>query len=194
MKILRESAYESVPWKNGGGITREILREPAGAVGFDWRLSLATIDSPGPFSAFNGYARTLVLVRGAGIELSFAQHGRARLDSVGQMVSFDGAWATHCELIDGPGTDLNLMVAAERAESTCRCIGVTAGELIQTEGWTEVLVCCITGAVRLTDMIGRTEDLAAVDIARCFPSDGTVTCRPSGTTAAHVFIGSVRLR
>jgi len=41
-------------WKNGGGTTREILRVPAEPTAFDWRLSLATIDSPGPFSAFEG--------------------------------------------------------------------------------------------------------------------------------------------
>jgi hypothetical protein len=193
MKVLRESAYEAVPWKNGGGMTREILREPVDAPGFNWRLSLATVDAPGPFSAFDGYARTLVLVRGAGIKLSFAQHGGARLDSVGQMVSFDGAWQTRCELIGGPSTDLNLMVAAERAESTCHCIRVTAPEVIQTDGWTEVIICCLTGAVRLTDMVGRAEDLTAVDVARCFPSDGAVTCSLGGSAAAHVFIGAVRL-
>jgi hypothetical protein len=46
MIVLRESAYHAVPWKNGGGITREIYREPAGSAAFDWRRSLATIDRP----------------------------------------------------------------------------------------------------------------------------------------------------
>ncbi|MEA3183170.1 MAG: uncharacterized protein QOI59_6693, partial [Gammaproteobacteria bacterium] len=117
MNILRESSYLSVPWKNGGGVTREILRVPAEPSAFDWRLSLATIDSPGPFSTFDGYHRTLVLVRGAGVELNFAQHGTSRLSTPGQTVSFDGAWQTSCTLLDGPSTDLNLIVSKERAQS-----------------------------------------------------------------------------
>ena len=80
MIILRESSYITVPWKNGGGVTREILRSPPESTAFDWRLSLATIDLPGPFSAFEGYHRTLVLVRGAGVELNFAAHGRSEAE------------------------------------------------------------------------------------------------------------------
>ena len=115
MHILRESNYTCVPWKNRGGVTREILRSPAEGAGFDWRLSLATIDLPGPFSTFAGYHRTLVLVAGAGVELSFGQHGTCRLSVPGQSVEFDGAWPTSCSLLDGPSTDLNLMDASGRA-------------------------------------------------------------------------------
>jgi uncharacterized protein len=114
-----------MPWKNGGGVTREMHREPAGAAVFDWRLSLATVDSSGPFSAFDGYTRTLVLVEGAGLDLSFGQHGGARLVAAGQLVSFDGAWPTSCELVDGRTTDLNLIAATERVRSSSRCVRVT---------------------------------------------------------------------
>ena len=137
---LRESSYRTVPWKNGGGVTREILRSPPEPAAFDWRLSLATIDSPGPFSAFEGYQRTLVLVRGAGVELNFAQHGTARLSSPGQSVCFDGAWPTTCTLLNGPSTDLNLMVSHERAHSANRVIQLMATESIQTADWSQVLV------------------------------------------------------
>jgi environmental stress-induced protein Ves len=194
MKVLRESGYPALPWKNGGGITREIHRAPADRATFDWRLSLATIDSPGPFSAFDGCARTLVLVRGAGIELGFGQHGHSRLEAVGQMASFDGGWQTSCELIDGPSTDLNLIVASERAESTSRSIQVVTEEVIQTNAWTEILVCCIRGAIHLTNGTGSTVQLAPVDVAVCVPSDGAIICRAGGDAAAQLFIGAVRLR
>src|ERR1700722_11926200 len=149
MFILRESSYVTVPWKNGGGVTREILRSPPESTAFDWRLSLATIDSSGPFSAFDGYQRTLVLVRGAGIELNFAQHGTSKLNSVGQTVCFDGAWQTSCTLPDGPSSDLNLMVSMQRAQSTSRAVQLAAAETIQTADWSEILVCCLSGAIRL---------------------------------------------
>lgn len=81
MLVLRENDYVTVPWKNGGGLTREVLKVPADADTFDWRLSLATVGAPGPFSAFAGYDRALALVRGAGIELDFGPHGQISLRS-----------------------------------------------------------------------------------------------------------------
>src|SRR6186713_948076 len=138
MNILRESSYRAVPWKNGGGVTREILRAPAEPDAFDWRLSLATIDAAGPFSAFAGYHRTLVLVRGAGVELNFAEHGTSRLSTPGQSVAFDGAWQTSCILLDGPSTDLNLIVSIERAQSVSRSVTLTEEQTVQTADWTEV--------------------------------------------------------
>jgi hypothetical protein len=194
MIILRESSYITVPWKNGGGVTREILRSPPESTAFDWRLSLATIDLPGPFSAFEGYHRTLVLVRGAGVELNFAQHGRSKLNSVGQMVSFDGAWQTRCTLLDGPSTDLNLMVSQERAQSASRAVQLTAAETIQTADWSQILVCCLSGQIRLTNTAGETELLNSVDVARCSAADGAITCSPHGSVAPNVFVAGVKRR
>jgi environmental stress-induced protein Ves len=191
MIIMRESSYRAVPWKNGGGVTREILRVPPEPTAFDWRLSLATIDSPGPFSSFDGYQRTLVLVRGAGVELDFAQHGRTQLTLPGQMVSFDGAWETSCTLLDGPCTDLNLIVSKERARAASRSIQLARAELVQTADWPATLVCCISGAVRLTNTAGEEQDLRGVDVARCSPSDGVITCSPRDSTPAHVFVAGI---
>jgi environmental stress-induced protein Ves len=194
MFILRESSYVTVPWKNGGGVTREILRSPPESTAFDWRLSLATIDSPGPFSAFEDYYRTLVFVRGAGVELNFVQHGTSRLNSPGQTVSFDGAWQTRCTLLDGPSTDLNLIVSKERAQSASRAFQLTATEIIQTADWSQLLVCCISGAIRLTNTAGEMESLNSVDVARCSAADGAVTCSPLGAVAPNVFVAGVRRR
>jgi len=194
MHILRESGFTAVPWKNGGGVTREILRAPAEPAAFDWRLSLATIGAAGPFSSFAGYHRTLVLVAGAGVELNFAQHGTSRLSTPGQAVSFDGGWQTSCTLLDGPSTDLNLIVSEERAQSASRVMALTGEQVIQTADWTEVLVCCLSGAVRLTNTAAEVATLRAVDVARCAPADGEIRCAALGSGTPNVFVAAVRLR
>jgi uncharacterized protein len=194
MIVLRESHYRAVPWKNGGGVTREILRVPREAGEFDWRLSLATIDSPGPFSAFEGYHRKLVLVRGAGVQLNFAQHGTSRLTATGQSVVFDGAWPTSCTLLDGPSTDLNLIVSKERAQSASRSVQLTSTEVIQTADWAELLVCCLSGELRVTNTAGAVEHLNGVDVARCSRADGAIICSPSGAVPPNVFVAGVRRR
>jgi environmental stress-induced protein Ves len=112
MQIIRRSSLVPVPWKNGGGITHEMIRVPATGDPFLWRVSIAQIDASGPFSNFTGYSRKMVLLRGAGLRLRFAAGPDRRLHDIGDMTEFDGAVATECELLDGPCTDLNLMVSA----------------------------------------------------------------------------------
>ena len=192
MQVFRERDYVTVPWKNGGGLTREILKVPTDTDSFDWRLSLATIATPGPFSAFADYARTLVLVRGAGVVLSFGPHGGVRLDSPGQAAHFDGAWPTSCELIDGPSTDLNLIVAKTRVASQAQVLSITAPERMATAGWDTTLVCCLTGSVRLICEAGAEAILSGADVARCSPDDGGLLCRPHGPSTAQVLLATVR--
>jgi environmental stress-induced protein Ves len=114
MRIIRQSSLAAVPWKNGGGVTREAIREPPHGDSFDWRASLAQIDTAGPFSDFAGYNRFMVLLKGAGVVLKFSGAPTPRvceLREVGDMEEFDGGLATHCELVKGPCVDLNLMVS-----------------------------------------------------------------------------------
>lgn len=194
MQVFSEREYVTVPWKNGGGLTREILKVPPDEAAFAWRLSLATIAAPGPFSAFDGYDRTLVLVRGAGFELDFGPHGRCTLRAPGQMVAFDGAWPTQCVPIDGPSTDLNLIVARDRAEAQTAILRVMAREIIRTAGWEETLVCCVSGSVRIESAAGEAATLSSADVARCHPGDGVMTCGPHGSDPALLLSASVRKR
>lgn len=192
MILLPEAEFIPVPWKNGGGLTREILKVPENAAAFDWRLSLATIERPGPFSAFEDYDRTLVLLRGAGVELDFGAHGRAVLRIPGQLAAFDGGWATSCTLIDGPSSDLNLIVSKARAEARTRLVRIATPELIQTAGWEETLVCCVAGAAQVENAAGHIATLSGADIARCSPEDGVLTCAPDGTAPVLLFVAALR--
>jgi uncharacterized protein len=192
MIVHREADNTPLPWKNGGGLTREILKAPAESALFDWRLSLATIDTAGPFSPFEGYDRTLVLVRGAGVELDFGAHGRATLRAPGQLAAFDGSWETSCTLLGGPSSDLNLIVSRARAQAQARILRVATPELIYTAGWEETLVCCISGSAQIENAAGVVLTLAAVDVARCSPDDGVLTCAPDGSPPALLFVAALR--
>jgi hypothetical protein len=114
MRIIRQSSFVALPWKNGGGVTHEAIRMPSHGDSFDWRVSVARIDNAGPFSEFAAYQRFMVLLKGAGVVLRFADGATARvreLRRVGDMEEFDGGLATHCDLISGPCVDLNFMVS-----------------------------------------------------------------------------------
>jgi len=72
MAIILESEWRVQPWKNGGGTTREILRWPD-TDDYDVRVSLAEVTKSGPFSKFPGYARYLIWIGPAPIELAMGR-------------------------------------------------------------------------------------------------------------------------
>ena len=110
-------------WKNDGGWTTEIAREPADAASdFRWRISIADIESDGPFSTFPGVARELMLLSGNGIELDIDDAPPLRLTERFQRVRFDGESRVECRLLAGPTRDFNVMTRrdAVRAEVMAR--------------------------------------------------------------------------
>jgi environmental stress-induced protein Ves len=109
--VHRYADATAMPWRNGGGVTRELLRRPAGTspgADFDWRLSIADVAADGPFSSFAGYDRILVLLSGAGMDL-LADGEVVALRAPFGRLRFVGEASVHAVLIDGPTTDLNLI-------------------------------------------------------------------------------------
>jgi uncharacterized protein len=108
MNVVQLNDCPLVPWRNGGGRTRELLAWPRAD---DWlvRVSVAHIDVDGPFSALAGIDRCFAVLDGAGVTLSLP-HGRVRLGAQDDAIAFAGEAAPMCHLIDGPTRDLNLMV------------------------------------------------------------------------------------
>lgn len=107
MRHLRAADYVVMPWRNGGGVTHEIARDPAEG-DFDWRLSMATVAEDGPFSIFPGVDRTLTVLTGAGIALCVEGMAPAELRP-GMPFAFPGDRVAESRLLHGPVTDLNVM-------------------------------------------------------------------------------------
>ena len=116
MKVLRADNHRRMPWKNGGGETLEVAVFPADAgIGtFDWRVSMAVVASDGPFSAFPGIDRTLVLLDGDGMLLDIAGRAPVSLTSRSEPCAFPADVATSATLVGGAITDLNVMTARGR--------------------------------------------------------------------------------
>ncbi len=106
MEILRRTDLTDIPWKNGGGVTREIATATLGARTV-WRISRADVARDGAFSDFSGMVRVLTVVSGGSVDL---EHDSGVLTaSLWQPLRFDGALRVFARLKDGPLTDLNLM-------------------------------------------------------------------------------------
>jgi len=69
--IVQFAELAIVPWRNGGGVTREVLAARSGSDphDFDWRISIADVNASGPFSPFPGVDRIIILVEGERMDL-----------------------------------------------------------------------------------------------------------------------------
>lgn len=113
--ILRASERVAQPWKNGGGVTREVFVSPPGASGFDWRVSIAEVESAGPFSHFAGIDRVMAILRGR-LSLRFDDR-EVVLDSASAPFAFPGDVACAGTPLGGPVTDLNVMTRRGRCSA-----------------------------------------------------------------------------
>ncbi|MEY9843470.1 HutD family protein [Streptacidiphilus sp. MAP5-3] len=117
IQVLRAADRVASPWKNGGGVTREVASSPSGTGGFDWRVSLADVADGGPFSTFEGIDRVITIVQGEGMALT--------VDGVETIVSerfqpfhFSGDAKTDCRLLGGPLVDFNVMTRRGAVSAT----------------------------------------------------------------------------
>jgi environmental stress-induced protein Ves len=149
MKLIRGASLVPKPWKNGGGVTREIDAEPGGAAldAFTWRLSIANVDASGAFSTFPDIDRTLVLLEGAGMHLHEADGRVHALDRPLAMASFAGETAIDATLDNGPTRDFNVMVRRDRATAS---VQVHRGSAELTRADSITLIFCVQGQLDVT--------------------------------------------
>jgi uncharacterized protein len=110
LHLCRFEDQPVVPWRNGGGLTREIAVHAAPETPSQilWRVSAATIAAAGPFSRFDGIDRTLAVLDGNGLVLRSGPD-RVTLTTDSAPYAFDGERDIFADNIDGPTIDLNVM-------------------------------------------------------------------------------------
>jgi uncharacterized protein len=158
MRIIRFTDLQQTPWKNGGGITREIAIERAGDA-LIWRLSIADVGVDGPFSKFEGLSRILTVIEGHGMEL--IGHDATLQADYAVPVSFDGALEIQSRLKDGPLRDLNLIYDPSFCTGHAQVIPTASKHSVDAKRGRTIALHCIAGTVAL----GETELLYKGDTA-----------------------------
>jgi environmental stress-induced protein Ves len=150
MRIIRAADCRRMPWKNGGGETVEIAISPdgAGIDDFDWRLSMARVETDGPFSLFAGIDRTLAVLEGEGIFLNVEGQNPLELTRSTAPLSFPADVPTSAALIAGPITDLNMMTRRGKAAHSVTRITVDKAYKLSSKAQ-ELLLFCQSGTVRV---------------------------------------------
>ncbi len=107
-QVIDLKTVAPVPWRNGGGTTRELLAWPD-ALTWQWRASVAKVARDVLFSNFAGVQRWFAVLDGDGVCLTVDGYLHM-LTKSDVPLQFDGAAQTHCELLGGTTHDFNLMV------------------------------------------------------------------------------------
>lgn len=126
MRVIRPSEYRAMPWKNGGGVTAEIRASPPSGA-FDWRVSIASVNADGPFSAFAGYERQIMTLSGEGMTLDIDGRGKFALKPL-EPFSFSGDARVYGSLLQGAVLDFNLMVRRDFGSGTLCVSECKAGD------------------------------------------------------------------
>ncbi|WP_191287043.1 HutD/Ves family protein [Aliiroseovarius zhejiangensis] len=136
MQIIRQCDLVETPWKNGGGITRNIAEE-RDAGGPLWRLSMADVDGDGAFSSFPGLTRILTVIKGDGMVLH-GPDGDMQADYA-QPVRFDGGAPVRATLTQGPIRDFNLMFDTARCAGDAQIVRAAGAHAVGQAGQTCVV-------------------------------------------------------
>jgi len=151
MQVLRAAAHKRMPWKNGGGETIEIAVFPENsALGdFDWRVSMATVATDGPFSIFDGIDRTLSILSGDGMSLAIDGAEPVLLTKASAPLAFPADIPVTATLTGGTITDLNVMTRRGRFQHSVERLAVD-GVLVETVKAGTVLLFLRDGAITCT--------------------------------------------
>src|SRR5262249_53888998 len=113
------------------------------------RLSIADVERSGPFSAFAGYERTIMVIAGQGMDISVGGRPTRRLDRTFEPFVFSGDAPVECQLLGGPIRDFNLMVDRLSLRSRLEVVHLDATPRVLDPGYGERLIHCFDGVVEI---------------------------------------------
>ncbi|MER2555501.1 MAG: HutD family protein [Thauera sp.] len=130
MRCIARRDFVAKPWKNGGGVTHEVVASPEGAGhdDFAWRVSLAELREAGAFSSWPGVSRSLMLLEGAPVRLD-VDGKQVLLDRRGGLLCFSGsapvfAWP------DGAALDAGVMSRDRLCRQHSRVLQVSGSSVL----------------------------------------------------------------
>jgi len=174
-RTIRVGSTRVMPWKNGQGSTTELAVEPPGATldDFLWRVSIAELRAPGPFSAFPGYDRIITQLDGPPMTLT---HGREQPVVLRPLVphAFSGDDQTDCG-VAGVAHDFNLIVRRNHVRAALAVHRLSEDERLAGEADAVTLLHLLEG------------DLAVDDGERL--SEGDTRIEKAGTKASYRVVG-----
>lgn len=184
LELLCAAQRTAVPWKNGGGLTREVAAYPPGSdlSDFDWRVSIADIRTAGPFSLFPGVDRQMAVISGR-LSLAIDARPAVTLTPESDAVAFPGDVPAFAEPLYAPVTDLNVMTRRLRCSASLTRKSTRDSVVLEPRAGTTLLVA-------LAELVVRREKaelaLTRLDALRIGRGPGCTITAGYGSAAFHL--------
>jgi environmental stress-induced protein Ves len=164
IELLSAQDYRRTPWKNGNGITEDVLLLPEGAShdGFDIRVSRAPIVDESRFSPFPGIDRTITRIGEKPLVLCFSNGKEVVLEHLSP-VSFDSNLAPTSRLPSGASQVMNVMTRRGRWTSQVTVLRETGTHSLPIPQNGLVVVHVVAGSC---DMTGTRAEAGETLVAR----------------------------
>lgn len=144
IRLLTAADFRRLPWQNGRGTTLELVRYDDAAGALLWRLSVADVIEPGPFSPLPGIDRVITLIDGEGFDLDFGSARPGVPLRPFEPLAFSGDWRTTATAVHSASRDFNVMTARGKLSAEVEVAGT---ELLPAE---LAYVYAARGDVRVT--------------------------------------------
>lgn len=147
--VIRKTNFIEMPWKNGKGITTQILIEPENAKleknDFYFRLSSAPIMQDTSFSLFTKKVRLLTPIKGAGFILNNDEYEKF------EVAHFSGEEKTDCRLLKGPVVDFGVIYDPEKVKVQSKILNLKSGITFSLEEKNSYFVTVLSGELSHTE-------------------------------------------
>ncbi len=186
MRILRSADHRRMPWKNGGGETTEVIVSPAnaGLDDFDWRVSMARVETDGPFSSFPGIDRTLAILEGEGLVLKLEGRIPIGLTSRSEPLPFPADVPTSAGLIGGPIVDLNVMSRRGKVRHSVERLHLGKDEAVDLPTLNgSILILCHRGTIVVSIGDSGPVTLGPLDAAVLESTDRPISLESKGSSS-----------
>ncbi len=125
LRLLTAADFRRLPWQNGRGTTLELVRRDDADSALLWRLSVADVVEPGPFSPLPGIDRVITLIDGEGFDLDFGGARPSAALRPFEPLAFSGNWQTTATAVHGPSRDFNVMTARGKLSAEVDVVGTS---------------------------------------------------------------------
>jgi hypothetical protein len=188
MRKLDPASFRTMPWKNGGGTTTEILTIPPGASldAFHARVSAARIERGGPFSVFAGVDRSLIVTSGEGVTLTRGDGGRTTLGVGDAPLEFRGEEPIVASLVGGAVADLGVMTRRELLRQRTRRVTLDSDASVRCAGAATVIIT-LSGDLTACSCQAQAV-LARGDVVTLTPDDDPSVLHPAAPGAEVLLV------
>jgi len=184
MRLIRFQDLPVTPWRNGGGVTREVaaLHDAGAGSDFLWRLSIATVSADGPFSTFTGIDRTIAVLAGRGMELQLPDR-TVSLSTRSEPFTFAGEQPVHARLLQGETTDLNAMTQRGTFTQAMHRLQLDSRHTITGVA---VATALVFGGEMVVEAAGTVFEAGRFDTLLSFVPGENITVMPKPGAAVHL--------